>query len=53
LITNAKSLQQRGGKMVVFVGENVMVAKTLETTGIDALIPLFTDLVEADEGAMA
>jgi anti-anti-sigma factor len=53
LITNAKSLQQRGGKMVIFVGDNVMVAKTLETTGIDALIPLFTDLAEADQGAMA
>ena len=44
LITNAKALQQRTGKMVIFVGNNAMVAKTLETTGIDALIPLFTDL---------
>ena len=53
LITNAKALQQRTGKMVIFVGNNAMVAKTLETTGIDALIPLFTDLDEADKGAMS
>ena len=53
LITNAKALQQRTGKMVIFVGNNAMVAKTLETTGIDALIRLFTDLDEADKGAMS
>jgi anti-anti-sigma factor len=53
LITNAKALQQRNGKMVVFVGDNVMVTKTLETTGIDALIPMFRDLDEADKGALS
>ena len=53
LITTAKSLQQRNGRMVIFVGDNAMVAKTLETTGIDALIPLFTDLDAADQDAMS
>ncbi len=53
LITNAKALQQRGGKMVLFVGDNAVVAKTLEMTGIDVLIPMFTDTVEAQKEALA
>lgn len=47
IISNAKALQQRGGKMVIFVGSNLPVAKTLETTGIDTLIPLFADKAAA------
>ena len=53
LITNAKALQQRNGKMVIFVGENHMIAKALETTGIDALIPLFTDLDVAENDVLS
>jgi anti-sigma B factor antagonist len=53
LITNAKALQMRGGKMVLFVGDNGAVARTLETTGIDTLIPMFTDAAKADEAAIA
>lgn len=52
LITNAKALQQRGGRMVLFVGNNETVAKTLEVTGIDALIPMFKEIVEADKAAV-
>jgi anti-anti-sigma factor len=51
LISNAKSLQQRGGKMVLFVGANDIVSKTLQTTGIDALIPMFGDMDEARSSA--
>lgn len=51
IITNAKALQQRGGRMVLFVGDNAPVSKTLETTGIDSLIPMFTDLSEAEQAA--
>jgi len=47
IITNAKALQQRGGRMVIFVGDNQAVYKTLETTGLDSLIPLFTDMAAA------
>jgi anti-anti-sigma factor len=47
LITNAKAQHNRGGKFVLFVGDNAQVAKTLETTGIDALIPMFRDSGEA------
>lgn len=53
IITNAKALQQRGGRMVLFVGANQAVAKTLETTGIDSLIPMFGDMAEAEKGVAA
>lgn len=53
LITNAKALQRRGGRMVLFVGENASVIKTLEATGIDALLPMFVDMVDAKGAALA
>lgn len=53
LISNAKALHQRGGRMVICVGENVAVAKTLEMTGIAALIPLVVSADDADKAAMA
>jgi len=53
LITNAKSVQKRGGRMVIFVGDNKAVHKTLETTGIDTLIPTFTDAEQANRAALA
>lgn len=53
LITNAKAVQQRGGRMVIFVGSNTAVHKTLETTGIDTLIPTFADAAQADRAAAA
>ena len=52
LITNAKVVQKRGGRMVIFVGNNKAVHKTLETTGIDTLIPTFADAAQADRAAM-
>lgn len=52
LITNAKAVQQRGGRLVIFVGDNRAVHKTLETTGIDTLIPTFTDAAHADQAAL-
>ncbi|MEI6762151.1 MAG: STAS domain-containing protein [Betaproteobacteria bacterium] len=52
LITNAKLIQQRGGRMVIFVGDNKAVYKTLETTGIASLIPTFTDPEQADRAAL-
>src|SRR5215470_8653367 len=39
IIANAKAQQSRGGRMVLAVGSNEPVAKTLEATGVDALIP--------------
>ena len=52
LITNAKLIHKRGGRMVIFVGDNQAVRKTLVTTGIDTLIPTFTDALQADGAAL-
>ena len=52
LITNAKALAQRGGRMVLLVGDNATVKRTLSTTGIDMLIPSFEDLSQAEAAAM-
>jgi anti-sigma B factor antagonist len=48
LIANAKAQQARGGRMVLHVAENEVVARTLEATGIDELIPTFEDEADAE-----
>jgi len=53
VLSSAKALQAKGGRMVLFVGGNPAVTKVLEATGIDALIPMFTDAGEADKAALA
>ena len=53
VLTNAKTVQQNGGRMVLLVGGNSAVTKTLEATGIDALIPMFADAAEAEKAALA
>lgn len=53
LVTNAKAQQQRGGRMVLFVGDNAAVAKVLTTTGIDSMIPMFTDEAGSRAAALA
>jgi anti-anti-sigma factor len=53
LLINAKSLQQKGGRMVLHVGGNAAVSRTLEATGIDALIPMYADAAEAEKAALA
>lgn len=53
LITNAKALQQRSGRMVLFVGSNAAVSKTLETTGIDSLMGMFSDMADAQMAVTA
>ncbi len=53
LVFNAKAQQQRGGRLVLFVGDNAPVAKVLKTTGIDTVIPMFADAAEARTAALA
>ena len=48
LIASAKAQQAKGGRMVLHVGGNDVVARTLEATGIDELIPTFEDEDEAE-----
>ncbi len=52
LITNAKLIHKRGRRMVIFVGSNQAVHKTLATTGIDTLIPTFTEAAPASRAAL-
>ena len=53
LITSAKAVQQRGGKMVLVVGDNSSVAMSLESTGVEMLIPTFKNAAEAERAAVA
>jgi anti-sigma B factor antagonist len=52
IITNAKAQQHRGGRLVLLVGGNESVTKTLTATGIDTLIPMFTDTGGAEQAAL-
>jgi anti-anti-sigma factor len=53
LITAAKSVQQRGGRMVLLVGGNETVHTTLSVTGIDAILPMFSSAADAQAAATA
>lgn len=52
LIASAKAQQARGGRMVLLVADNEVVARTLEATGIDALIPTFEDADDAERALL-
>jgi anti-sigma B factor antagonist len=53
LITSAKAVQQRGGKMVLVVSAGSSVAMSLDATGVDQLIPVFKSSAEAERAAVA
>jgi anti-anti-sigma factor len=53
LITSAKAVQQRGGKMVLVVGDSSSVMLSLEATGVDELIPVFKSSADAERAAVA
>jgi anti-anti-sigma factor len=53
LITSAKAVQQRGGKMVLVVSPGSSVTMSLEATGVDELIPIFQSSSEAERAAVA
>lgn len=53
LVGSAKALQARGGRMVLVVGDNAAVAKTLTVTGIDMIIPVFPSEADAEKAARA
>lgn len=53
LITSAKSVKQRGGRMVLVVEPGSSVAMSLEATGVDELIPVFESATEAERAAVA
>ena len=47
------AVQQRGGRMVLLVGDNVAVAETLQATGLGSLIPILADNAAAEAAALA
>lgn len=53
LITSAKAVQQRGGKMVLVVADGSTVVMSLEATGVDKLIPVFRNASDAERAAVA
>lgn len=53
LITSAKAVQQRGGKMVLVVSDSSTVMMSLEATGVDELIPVFASASDAEKAAVA
>ncbi len=53
LIVSAQTMQKRGGKMVLVVTGNSSVMMSLEATGIDQLLPVFSSTAEAEKAALA
>jgi len=53
LITGAKTVKNRGGRMVLVVGENSAIMMSLKTTGIDQLIPVFRSVADAEKAALS
>ena len=53
LITSAKAVQARRGKMVLVVSDNPSVTMSLEATGVDELIPVFRNDADAERAALA
>jgi anti-anti-sigma factor len=53
LITSAKAVRARGGKMVLVVSPASSVAMSLEATGVDELIPVFQNASKAEGAAVA
>lgn len=53
IITNAKALQMRAGRMALLATPDSGVAETLEVTGVDELVPMFTDADKAKAELLA
>jgi anti-anti-sigma factor len=53
LLTSAKAVKGRGGKLALVVDKGSTVMMSLEVTGTDRLIPVFKKLSEAESAALA
>lgn len=53
LISSAKTVQKRGGKMVLVVDGGSTVMMSLEATGVNELIPVFKNAADAERAAVA
>ena len=52
LVMGAKAVQAKGSRMVLHVGDNEVIIRTLEATGINELIPTFQDALDAEEALL-
>ncbi len=53
LISSAKDVEKRGGKMALVVNRASTVMMSLEATGVDELIPIFGTVAEAEKAVRA
>jgi anti-anti-sigma factor len=53
LLKSAKAVEERGGRMVLVVGNNSQVVMSLEATGVSDLLPMFKSNGEAERAAVA
>ena len=53
LISSAKDVQKRGGKMALVVNKASTVMMSLDATGVDDLIPVYTTLEDAEKAVLA
>jgi anti-sigma B factor antagonist len=53
LLKSAKTVQERGGRMVLVVGSNAQVVMSLEATGVRNVLPMFKSNDEAERAAVA
>jgi anti-anti-sigma factor len=53
LITSAKAVKERGGKMVLVVDTGSTVMMSIKATGVDQLVPVFEDVEAAGKTALA
>ena len=53
LILNAKAVQAQGGSMALVTGDSdSLVSKTLQSVGIDTLLPVFTSFSDAEKALL-
>ncbi|MEO7744551.1 MAG: STAS domain-containing protein [Usitatibacter sp.] len=53
LITSAKAVKARGGKMVLVVDPGSTVMMSIKATGIDQFVPVFDSFSQAEKAAAA
>ena len=51
LVTSAKDVKSRGGRMVLVVDPGSTVMMSVKSTGLDQLVPVFDDPVQAEQAA--
>ncbi|MCP9832984.1 STAS domain-containing protein [Cyanobium sp. Aljojuca 7A6] len=53
IISSARALDQKGGRMELLLGDIELVKATLESTGIDDVIPMISDEEQAEREALS